>query len=98
MSAAVVEMSRVLSAAMAAKGNPPPPNMYLACARVYVTVYGAKARTVKAAAKRLGLLWTHRGLYVGYDNASGTEYMRGEAVAAQLRAAGVDCYQHTDQD
>jgi len=95
---AVTEMTKVLADALKADGGPAPQNMYLSCARVYVTVYGPKLRTVKAAAKRLGINWTHRGIYVGYDNASGREYMKGEAMAAILRAAGVDCYQHTDQD
>lgn len=95
---AVAEMTSVLATAMKADGQPAPSTMYLSCARVYVTVYGPKLRTVKAAAKKLGIRWTHRGLYVGYDNASGREYMRGEAIAAHLKSAGVDCYQHTDED
>lgn len=95
---AVSDMTKVLADAMKAEGDPAPANMYLSCARVYVTVYGPKLRTVKAAAKRLGIRWTHRGIYVGYDNASGREYMRGEAIANILKSAGVDCYQHTDQD
>lgn len=95
---AVNEMTKVLADAMKADGNFAPPNMYLSCARVYVTVYGPKLRTVKAAAKRLGIKWTHRGIYVGYDNASGREYMKGEAIVSKLTAAGVDCFHHTDED
>jgi hypothetical protein len=95
---AVTEMTTVLANAMKAEGKAAPANMYLSCARIYVTVYGPKLRTVKAAAKRLGITWTHRGIYVGYDNASGREYMRGEAIAAALSAAGVNAYQHTDED
>lgn len=95
---AVAEMTKVLADAMKAEGKPVPANMYLSCARVYVTVYGPKLRTVKAAAKKLGITWTHRGIYVGYDNASGREYMKGEAIAEALKAAGVDAYQHTDED
>lgn len=95
---AVKAMIPTLAAAMQAKADPVNPRMFLSCARVYVTVYGPKARTVKAAAKKLGITWTHRGLYVGYDNATGAEYMRGEAIARTLKAAGVDCYQHTDED
>ena len=94
----VAAMTQTLANAVNAKGDPVPSNMYLSCARVYVTVYGAQLRTVKAAAKKLGIHWTHRGLYVGYDNATGVEYMRGEAIARVLKAAGVDCYQHTDED
>lgn len=95
---AVTEMTKVLAHAMQAEGHAAPANMYLSCARVYVTVYGPKLRTVKAAAKRLGIRWTHRGIYVGYDNASGREYMRGEAIVTALKSAGVDCYHHTDED
>lgn len=95
---AVNDMVTVLANAMKAKGEPVPARMYLSCARVYVTVFGPKLRTVKAAAKRLGVTWTYRGIYVGYDNASGAEYMRGEAIAKALNAAGVGAYQHTDQD
>lgn len=95
---ATAAMMQTLSAAMQAKADPVPARMYLSCARVYVTVFGPKKRIVKAAAAKLGLKWTHRGLYVGYDNATGHEYMRGEAIARALTAAGVSCYQHTDQD
>lgn len=92
------EMKIILANALNAKGKPVPPNMSLACARVYVTVYGKHLRVVKAAAAKLGLRWTHRGIYVGYDNATGIEYMRGEAIAEALKAHGIDCYQHTDED
>ncbi len=95
---AVSEMTTILANAMKAEGKPAPSNMYLSCARVYVTVYGPKLRTVKAAAKKLGIRWTHRGLYVGYDNATGREYMKGEAVVSHLKDAGVDCFHHTDED
>lgn len=94
----VTEMTQILASAMKVDGGSAPSNMYLSCARVYVVVYGPKLRTVKAAAKKLGIRWTHRGIYVGYDNATGREYMRGEAVAKFLESAGVDCYQHTDED
>jgi hypothetical protein len=98
MPTATEQMTKVLAAALAATPQPVPAKMCLSCARVYVTVYGSKIRTVRAAAKRLGIAWTHRGLYIGYDNATGREYMRGEAIAKALVEAGVSAFQHTDED
>lgn len=92
------EMARTLADAFNAPVPPVNPRMYLSCARCYVTVYGPKARTVKAAAAKLGIRWTYRGLYVGYDNATGYEYAKAEAIAKALKAAGVDCYAETVMD
>jgi hypothetical protein len=72
--------------------------MALGAARVYVTVYGPHLKAVKKEAKALGLMWTHHGLYIGYDNFTGSEYMRGEAIARALKAVGISAYQHTVED
>jgi hypothetical protein len=93
-------MIEVVRLAMTAKADPVNPKMYLSCARVYVSVYGKHKRNVMNACKKLGITWSsyRSGIYVGYDNATGFEYMRGEAIARALKVFGVECYQHCDED
>lgn len=76
----------------------------ICCARAYVQFSDKpSAAAVKALAK-YGLRVMPRpsfrckALYVGYDNATGIEYGKAEAIAAALSAAGISCYADADMD
>lgn len=65
----------------------------------------ADARGIAAAAKKLGKIFQKRShygdsnaLYVGYDNCTGAELGRGDAIVATLKAAGIDCYRNEHGD
>jgi len=69
------------------------------CGRIYVIPSSEHKRGLKAAAKKLGVIWTDKtygigasSLYVGYDNCTGKELAKGTAMVAALKAHGIDCY------
>ncbi len=78
------------------------------CGRVYVEIISPKVRANSKIAKLIesfGYRMTSRPystgknrIYVGYDNATGKEYMMGEIIAKELKAVGVSCYVDGDGD
>ena len=77
------------------------------CGRVYVAVSGEREtiNAVAAAARKLGLRFerktyygTRNAFYIGYDNASGRELAKGEAIAEALTAAGLPAYMDAHGD
>ncbi len=76
--------------------------IYGGCARIYVDVSlpdRASKNAVTTAAKALGLSYgtnhyskSKTSLYIGYDNATGREYAKGQAVADALTALGWSAY------
>lgn len=65
----------------------------------------AHQQGIKAAAKKIGKIFqtkSHYGdrnaLYVGYDNASGIELAKGEAIVAHLKSYGIACYRNEHGD
>ena len=40
----------------------------------------------------------NRAIYVGYDNATGRQLAQAEAIALNLRALGIDCYDDAQGD
>lgn len=72
------------------------------CGRAYVCL-ATKDKTVlkdfKAAMEACGLKYIGkaygtgtRAAYIGYDNGSGVPLAQAEAIAKNLKALGVDCY------
>lgn len=91
-------LDEALAAARAAS-----PERASGCGRVYVCIMDRKhangvKRALKATPMRplryIGNAYGAGGnaLYVGYDNATGRELAHGTAVAAVLKAHGIDCY------
>lgn len=83
----------------------PFPMQFMSCARVYVGVPKEHAKGVKAAAKKLGLIFQAKGhygftnvLYVGYDNAKGDVAAKGNAIAKAFNEAGVPAYIEYGED
>ncbi|MCB0252144.1 MAG: hypothetical protein KDI55_00260 [Anaerolineae bacterium] len=72
--------------------------------RVYVCIYSNHAKDVRSALKGIVNMQprTYGGganaIYVGYDNFSGIEIARGEAIATELQAIGIDCNCSTEGD
>ncbi len=90
-----------VKAAVEAYNNPgPTARCYGGCARIYVDGVGRSAKaTLRKVAKALGRPYiSDFGLYVGYDNGTKIEYTQGEAIAAALKAAGVDAYSYSNED
>jgi hypothetical protein len=95
----------ILSAAFAA---PVVPVRASGCGRVYVSISSsdkALVNAVSAAAKAMGKIFQRKGymgmrnvLYIGYDNASGRELAKGEAIAAYLSANGIPAYMDAQGD
>lgn len=76
-----------------------------ACARIYVQFVEKFDAKSKVALQKAGLKPTPRpghgnnsSIYVGYDNATGTEYVYGECLAAAFKTIGFRCYQDADMD
>lgn len=77
------------------------------CGRVYVVLSeldrAARARVKKWAARR-GRLFCGReghvrdGIYVGYDNASGIEASRADAIVENLKSLGIGAYAEYMED
>ncbi len=75
------------------------PERISGCGRVYVVPAKEHKKGIKAAAKKLGVMYldsaygTDKGvIYVGYDNADGRALARGTAIVASLKAVGISCY------
>lgn len=88
----MTDIANALADAFATRSHERP----IGCCRVYVTVDKANAKTVAAAAKKIGKIFetkAHYGmknaLYIGYDNCSGRELAQGAAVVSALKAAGI---------
>jgi hypothetical protein len=72
------------------------------CGRAYVCFCGVDRKTlnlIKTAASQCGLRYIPRAygvlgksIYVGYDNADGRALAQAEAIALNLRALGINCY------
>lgn len=72
------------------------------CGRAYVCLCDrnrAQVEEFKQAFESVGLRYIgraygsgNRTAYVGYDNGTGQALAQAEAIAANLRAIGVDCY------
>jgi hypothetical protein len=97
-----VEKKAVLEALKEAYAAPYVAMRASGCGRVYVLISGSDRKlmnAVSAAAKALGLIFQRNAyygaknaLYVGYDNATGRELAKGEAIAEVLKAKGIPCY------
>jgi hypothetical protein len=75
------------------------------CARCYVQFSGtlstAAKNNLRAAGFKITLRPNYKGenqIYIGYDNATGREYCRAEAVAKVFKSAGISCYEDGDGD
>jgi hypothetical protein len=75
------------------------------CARCYVEFNGTLSAKAKANLRAAGFRVTPRPnykgenrVYIGYDNATGTEYCRAEAVAKAFSDAGISCGADGDDD
>ncbi len=96
----------VVTALAAAWAAPSTPVRSCGCGRAYVCVTGGRevVNAVAAAARTLTKTGTRvlfvrknygagdNALHCGYDNADGRALGKAEAVAASLKAAGVECY------
>jgi len=86
--------------------NPHVIQCYGGCARIYVMAYGKEAaKKLQTAAKQAGLTFQKKAaygltnaMYIGYDTGSKTVYGQGEAVAANLRKLGIECYVEAGED
>lgn len=79
------------------------------CGRAYVCLSSENDRktvnAVSAAAKKLGKLFLRKAygagnnaIYIGYDNATGRELARSEAIAKALTAKGIPAYSEAVED
>jgi hypothetical protein len=75
------------------------------CARIYVEFSGtlsAKAKeNLRAAGFKVTLRPRYKGenrIYIGYDNATCSEYSRGDSVAAFFNGIGISCSVDGDGD
>ena len=97
-----IDYVQVLTDAIAAAAAAPVAEN-LASRRVYILPDTEHNRGLKVAAFKLGMIYGRsvfgcNALYVGYDNATGLEIGKADAMVSALRAAGVGCYRSTWDD
>jgi len=79
------------------------------CGRAYVCISKSVDKQtlnlIKKAVSQCGLIYLNkaygvgnRAIYVGYDNADGGALAHAEAIALNLRALGIDCYDDAQGD
>ena len=98
----MINYTQALTNAIAAAASAPVAEN-LASRRVFIVVDTEHNRGLKAAASKFNMIFGRSvlgcsALYVGYDNATGAELGKADAMVAALRAAGVGCYRTTWDD
>ena len=79
------------------------------CGRAYVCISSLVDRKtlnlIKKSVSQCGLRYLNkaygvgnRAIYVGYDNADGRALAQAEAIALNLKALGIDCYDDAQGD
>ena len=98
MKLTVSEISQAVSSAGTMQGC-------RSCARIYVQPVKVPrknsevAKTLASAGfPLLSRPYASEAFYVGYDNATGIEGGRGEALAKLLNEHGISCYMDVDED
>ena len=85
----------IMTKAFAVRASPARP---IGCCRVYISFDKDHAKGVAVAAKTLGKIFQKKGnmvsnvLYVGYDNCSGIELGKADAMISCFKVHGINCY------
>lgn len=80
--------------------------VYGGCGRVYIEIIGGVRKGSKIAKtfESVGFKMLKRPnssgvrIYVGYDNATGHEFVKADAIAEVLKENGIGCYVDADGD